>query len=123
LRYAWAADLRVGMGDQVSANSADVDRFPVRLLQSLAALDQPLGTRAPREPKQPKAATATATATAPAASKDKAAPKAPERPKEVDPAVAAKLAEEEEKKRKRAERFGAPVSLAGPGLDRLGHSG
>ena len=80
--------------------------------QSLAALDQPLGTRAPREPKQPKAATAPA----PAPAKDKAAAvsKAPAPPKEVDPAVAAKQAEEDEKKRKRAERFGAPVRPPDP---------
>lgn len=70
--------------------------------QSLAALDRPLGEKKARAP-----------APAATAGEKKAAPAR----KEVDPLVAAKLAEDEEKKRKRAERFGGP-EVSAPAVGR-----
>ncbi|KAK4704544.1 SAP domain-containing ribonucleoprotein, partial [Phenoliferia sp. Uapishka_3] len=81
------------------------DRPRTLFSQSLEALDRPLGEKKARAPK---AAVVAATTTPAAEKKAPAAPKAA--PKEVDPELQKKLADEEEKKRKRAERFGAPAA-------------
>lgn len=91
-------------------------------MQSLAALDKPLGQKQPREPRAPKAATTAPTLVGAKAEVVTSAPKEKPAPKEVDPAVATRLAEEEEKKRKRAERFGPQASAVSvlPSLSALG---
>ncbi|SGZ26995.1 BQ5605_C025g10020 [Microbotryum silenes-dioicae] len=79
-----------------------------QLDKSLSALDRPLGEKRAREPKAPKPATGAPNSAA--ATPAKAAAPA-EKEKEIDPELAAKIAQEEERKRKRAERFGAPAPV------------
>ncbi|KAI5476029.1 hypothetical protein MNV49_000501 [Pseudohyphozyma bogoriensis] len=66
--------------------------------KSIDKLDQPLSERKQKQPKPAPSAPTSATAPKPAAAT----------PKSVDPELQKKIAEEEEKKRKRAERFGEP---------------
>ncbi|SCV70093.1 BQ2448_1487 [Microbotryum intermedium] len=104
-----------------------------KLDKSLSALGRPLGEKRAREPQAPKTAAAAAAAapnttaaapnttaaapntTAAAPNTTAAAPAKAAAPankeKEVDPELAAKIAQEEERKRKRAERFGAPAPV------------
>lgn len=71
------------------------------MVQTLALLDQPLGTKAGRAPKVPKSATAAAVVVTKEKKVEVAAV--------VDPELANKIAEEEEKRKKRAAKYGASL--------------
>ena len=84
-----------------SVRKVKIDEYNVK--QSLAALDRPLGIKPERKGK---GALSTPKADKPASAASAVVPAAVPAAKAVDPELAKKLSEEEEKKRKRAERFG-----------------